>query len=126
MQSFVLSPACHAGTHVGVGIAGPHRQSRALSTCEQVSAPARYRALRIRFDPPSHPPPRGGSRVHLRVVNPALNSSIPRPTLTTAARAPPERGPLHDEALASALIVIAVRSSLASPGSRTVSCAGRT
>ena len=30
MQSSVLDPACEAGAHVGVGIAGPHIQSRAL------------------------------------------------------------------------------------------------
>jgi len=38
--------------------------SRALSTSKEVSAPARYRALRIRFDPPAVSPPRGGTQTH--------------------------------------------------------------
>ena len=56
-------PACLAGAHVCVGIAGPHIHSSALSASEEASSPARYRALRIRFDPPSNPPPVGGTRV---------------------------------------------------------------
>jgi len=55
-------PACLAGAHVCVGIAGPHIRSSALSASEEASSPARYRALRIRFDPPSNPPPVGGTR----------------------------------------------------------------
>jgi hypothetical protein len=51
MQQSVLSPACRAGAHFDVGIAGQHHQSHALSTSRETSAPARYRALRIRFDP---------------------------------------------------------------------------
>ena len=51
-QSFVLRPACHAGAHVRVGIARPHIQSRAIDRSLGALSPARYRALRIRFDPP--------------------------------------------------------------------------
>ena len=51
-QSFVLRPACHAGAHVRVGIARPHIQSRAIERSLRALSPARYRALRIRFDPP--------------------------------------------------------------------------
>ena len=51
-QSFVLCPACRAGAHVCVGIAGPHFQSRAIAASFEAASPARYRALRIRFDPP--------------------------------------------------------------------------
>lgn len=51
-QSFVLRPACHAGAHVRVGIARPHIQSRAIDRSSGALSPARYRALRIRFDPP--------------------------------------------------------------------------
>lgn len=76
MQSFVLGPACRAGAHFCVGIAGPHKHSRALFASEEASSPARYRALRIRFDPPGFLPPNGGTRVaaapsiHRRVIVP--------------------------------------------------------
>jgi hypothetical protein len=38
VQSFVLSPACRAGAHVCVGIAGPHFQSRAISAFFKASS----------------------------------------------------------------------------------------
>ncbi len=63
MQSFVLGPACREGAHFCVGIAGPHKQSGALSASEEASSPARYHALRIHFDPPVSLPPNGGTRV---------------------------------------------------------------
>jgi hypothetical protein len=41
MQEYVLSPACHAGAHVVVGIAGQHRHLRALAASIELSSPAR-------------------------------------------------------------------------------------
>ena len=86
MQSSVLDPACEAGAHVGVGIAGQHLQSRALAASKEASSPARYRALRIRFDPPSRRPLSGGSCVV------SLSSIRREASLCGAAAAPHLRG----------------------------------
>ena len=67
MQSVVLGPACRAGAHVCVGIAGPHIQSGALATSEKVPSPAEYRALRIRIDPPASFRRKGETRVSHRL-----------------------------------------------------------
>jgi len=78
MQSFVLSPACRAGAHVCVGIAGPHIHSRALVASEKASSPARYRALRIRIDPPESFPPRRHRRILRLKPNYAGNRTVAR------------------------------------------------
>src|SRR5258708_5427425 len=58
---------------------------RRISKLRASQAPARYRALRIRFDPPGYPPPNGGSRVRLRVVKPLRGGRRPDPQQAAAS-----------------------------------------
>jgi len=84
MQSFVLDPACHAGAHVCVGIAGPHIHSRTLSASEKASSPARYRAIRLIWDLfddnlPESERKRQLVQVQKNIAHRALNSYFHKP-----------------------------------------------
>ena len=63
----VVHAVVHARSRLprGVSASGSrgHIRSSGLSASEEASSPARYRALRIRFDSLSNPPPVGGTRV---------------------------------------------------------------